>query len=103
MSEQAQTKTTTHDDGKFVRTALVIGPGQDGGSVDVLDPSGHFLARINLFTHGKDDPDGLWFAVDVIDMEDQFNYKRALIFEDGGRQDMETTGNLVAADFRVKP
>lgn len=98
MSEQALTQMTTHDDGKYVRTALVIGGDAQGGSVDVLSPDGEFLVRLNLFT--KDDSEGLWFALDCIDIEQKFQTRRALTFDNGCRHDVATEGNLVATDFR---
>lgn len=97
MTETALTETTTHDDGKFERLALVIGRDVEGGSVDLVTPNGTLIARINIFCN-EDDP---WLAVDVIDINGIFNRKRGLVFDNGCREDIETDGNLVGVDFRI--
>jgi len=102
MSENAQTKITTHDDGKFERTAIVLDGDKAAGSVDVLDAEGKLLVRLNLF--GKQSDDGTpWFAVDVIDIAERFTSRRGLIFNDGCMADIEADGPLVAVDFRCDP
>lgn len=99
MSESALTMTTTHDDGTFLRTALVVGSGDDheGGSVDVLDGDGKLLARVNFFA--RNDDEGDWFAVDVCDVGERFTERRVLSFRDGRRQSLDA-GNVGAVDFR---
>lgn len=96
MSNDAQSKITTNDDGKHVRTALVIDSEQQGGSVDIVNRDGELLVRLNMFTSLDND----WFAVDVIDIENKFSKHTALHFEDGMRHHMDCGGKLIAADFR---
>ena len=99
MSENAETKVATHDDGRFLRTALVIDPGPGGGgSVDLLSKDGRFLARLNLFTSESGD----WLALDLIDFEERYDIRRALVFNNGKREGLTAMGNLVAADFRME-
>ena len=46
MSEQVLTPTTTNDDGRFVRTALVASSKQtdnESGSIDIVDEQGNRL------------------------------------------------------------
>lgn len=59
MSENVQVTVTTHDDGHFVRTALVIDPGKNG-SIVIVDSTGRQVLMLNLFQF-KD-----YFDVDVI-------------------------------------
>jgi hypothetical protein len=96
----AQTPTTTRyepNDG-FVRTALHV-TSSAVGSVDVLDKSGAFMVRINVFVT----EDGTTM-VDVIDTEEQFTERRALTFSRNERRHIEVPpgGNLVAAHFAKK-
>lgn len=98
MSANAKTPTGVHDDGKFIRTSLIVGEDSSGnGSIDVMHAkTGELLARINIFTN----EDGSWFAVDVIDIEDRFDAKKAITFTDSVR-DFIPSDHLVAADFRM--
>ena len=104
MSEKAATPTSTHDDGRFVRTALIVGA-EDfegkmrGGSVAVVNTNGERLALLNIFTNEYN----TWFAVDVIDIDNRYNKRTAIVFNEGAKDFLDTgSGNLVAADFRMK-
>lgn len=94
-SKNAETPVTTHDDGKFVRTALVVG-GENTGSIDIVNTSGERIALLNLFTNS----DNTWFAVDVIDKDERFDRHAALTFKDGLQQRLDDANGLIAADFR---
>jgi hypothetical protein len=100
MSESAVTQTTTHDDGKFVRTAIILESGSEGktGSIDVVNEKGERIALINLFTND----DNTWFAVDVVDKDKRFEQHTAITFHDGTQERIENANGLVAADFRNK-
>ena len=93
----AQTSIGSYNDGKFVRTALVIDGTENTGSVDVLDKNGHRVAQLNVFVS---EDGGL--MVDVIDIEKRFAVKRALAFANGQRESMTVPegGSLVGVDFR---
>ena len=93
MSEEALTQTTVYDDGKFVRTAVILG---EGGSIDVVNQEGKRIALLNLFTND----DNSWFAIDVIDKDEIFTKHTALTFKDGNQQRIDDANGLVAADFR---
>lgn len=102
--EDARTPTTTYDDGKFVRTALVVGEGEYG-SVDVVCArTGKRLCQLNVFYEPKA-ADGAEDAlmVDVIDVEKRYPARRALVFSrTKGRSHINVPedGNLVGVDFR---
>lgn len=90
------TKTGLRADAGFERTTLIIDPGEsDQGSIDIVHATEGFLARINIFT----DSLGNWFAVDVIDVDDQWKRRKALTFQGGQRASMDAA-KTVAADFR---
>jgi hypothetical protein len=93
----AETQITTHDDGKFIRTALVIEPKEGkSGSVDIVTKDGKRLCQINLFAY----EDGS-LIVDVIDVDDRYKIRRALVFSDGERRSIDVgNGNLVSVDFK---
>lgn len=96
MSKNAVTPVTTHDDGEFCRTALVI----DGksGDLDLVDASGKRLALISVnWTHGRD------LSVDVIGIDMRFTKRRALAFGQGGRADMDVPngGTIVCVHFEI--
>ena len=102
----ALTETSTHDDGRFVRTALVLGGagaegGRDeGGSIDVIDKvTGVRLCQINLVALR-----GGGIIVDVIDVEKRHATRRALAFSQTERRIVEVPegGTLVSVDFRPK-
>jgi len=95
VSETAFTKTGVHDDGQWIRTAVVVGEGK-GGSIAVVNPQGKRIALLNIFTSEDND----WFAVDVIDVDKQFANRRALVFDNGTRQDMQAPTTLIGVDFR---
>lgn len=86
-----------------VRTALVISPG-DTGSVDVLDKDGKRLCQLNI-SHSPNAADGEdWFNVDVIDVDERFEKRRALSFSHGERTEMAVPkgGLIVATEFTRK-
>lgn len=89
----ATTPTTTHVDGVFERTALVIGDRATSGSVDLVDKSGTRLAQVNVFLTEEGT-----LMVDVIDVDHRFTVHRGLGFA-GGQRQMIKTGDLVAAHF----
>ena len=95
MSENAVTTTTTRDDGKYVRTALVLD--DKGLTFDLVRADGTFVSRVNVFSRFDDEGD--WLAVDVIDVDDRFDNRRVLSFKDGVRNDLDT-GTVAAVDFR---
>ena len=103
MSQDAQTKTATHDDGSFVRTALVI-DGHDTGSIVLVDKHGKRVGMINIFY--SVDQQEKTLMVDVIDVDDTYTTKRALVFDPAGngRQVVNVPGssNLVASHFTTK-
>lgn len=97
MSERAQDHTTTYDDGKFIRTAIVV-QDHNGSSFDLVDEYGERLCLINAFVMRDDDGNMTQISVDVIDIDEKFKTKRALTFNDGQRQFLDA-GNLVCASF----
>lgn len=94
MSTDSLTPTTTHDDGTFVRTALVAVPGSDSGSVAIVNPEGKRFALLNVFLY----EDGS-LIVDVIDSDERYEARTALVFNDGQRQSLPAA-KVVSADFR---
>ena len=97
MSKNAETKTTTFDDGTFLRTALVVYD-PHVGSIDVLDKRGNRVCQINIFV-GENS-----LIVDVLDVDKRFPHKRALCFSKQERRAMETfeESSLVSVDFRPR-
>lgn len=95
MSTEAITPTTTHDDGTFIRTAIVVVPtAGDKGSVAIVTPDGTRLALVNIFAYDSGN-----LVVDVIDVDERFGKRAALTFIDGQRHRLE--GNkVISADFR---
>jgi hypothetical protein len=96
MSKHALTPTALHDDGKFIRTSIVLTGGSNEGSISIVNQKGERVALLNLFTN----EDNSWFAVDVIDIDDKFDRHAALTFQDGQQQRLDNANGLVAADFR---
>lgn len=96
MSENAQTPTAEHDDGRWIRTAVVLVDEKNSGSIAVVNEKGERLALLNIFT--SDDND--WFAIDVIDIEQRYSNRRALVFNNGTRQDLQAPTTLIGVDFR---
>lgn len=90
----ATTATSTFDDGKFVRTSLLVGEGS--GSVDlVCGKDGRTrLAQVNVFYTS----DGT-LMVDVIDVDGQFASHRAIGFSSGERPQSVPTDSIVGAHF----
>lgn len=102
MSSIAEpTPITTYDDGRFIRTAVVAV--EKGSSFDLVDEDGKRLAVINAFVYRSDDGGEVnHLILDVIDVDDRFALKFALLFNDGTREFLPTNGNLVCADFRTE-
>jgi hypothetical protein len=95
MSKDVHTPVTTHDDGTFIRTALVVRPGaEDEGSVAIVDPQGKRLALLNLFAYENGN-----LIVDVIDVDERFANRSALAFREGRRQALDAA-KVVSVDFR---
>ena len=94
--KNARTRTTFRDSEGFERTALIVNERNGDGSIDIVHADGQFLGRLNIFTN----EDGSWLAVDVIDVEDRYETRNALVFNDGRRTVMNSKGRVVAADFR---
>ncbi len=98
MSNDAQSKLTTHDDGKFVRTAIVIGGTE---SIDLVAQDGTLLARINVVFLPNSEA-GEHLIVDVIDVADRYKSRRMLAFSQTERviSVVPEGGKLVSADFQ---
>lgn len=95
MSKDVHTHVTTHDDGTFVRTALVVRPSADDeGSIAIVDPEGNRLALLNLFVYDNGN-----LIVDVIDVDERFGKRTALTFVGGRRQALDGA-KVISADFR---
>jgi len=99
MSERAASHVTEHDDGKFIRTAIVAE--EKGTSFDIVDEKGMRLAVVNVFPFRNDAGKVDHVIIDVIDVDERFPAKLALIFNEGKREFHVTDGNLVCADFRT--
>jgi len=101
-SKESLTPTTTHDDGRFVRTAIVLDPSTGVSSVDLVTPDGVLLARVN-FVPSRVEGESL--IVDVIDVSGRYETKRALTFSPTERRqvDVPEGGSLVSVDFRRAP
>jgi hypothetical protein len=73
-SKDARTQVSTYDDGRFIRTALIIS-GSEVGSIDLVNAEGVRLAQINISHlpngHGNGHGDECTI-VDVIDMSDRY-------------------------------
>lgn len=102
-SKPALTKTTTHDDGSFIRTAIVLDASKGAaevGSIDLVTPDGKRICQVNVTLY----PDGN-LILDTIDVENRWSQARAFLFaKEEPRQwhTVKKTGALVSADFRVK-
>ncbi len=99
-SADARTRTTSRDDGKFVRTAVVIPCQGSPGSVDLVDPDGQLLVRVNVSLLRQ--PDGETLIVDVIDVAERYVERKAIGFSRSERTtlDVPKGGTLVSVDFR---
>lgn len=93
MSDNAACKVTTYDDGKWVRTAIVVP--ENGVSFDLVDSSGKRIAEINAFVYDE----STHLIVDVIDKDDLFDSNRALTFDNGERYSIPAL-HIVSADFK---
>jgi len=95
-SKDAQTPVSTHDDGKFIRTAIVLGK-DASGSLAIVDPlTGKRLALVNVFRGEAS------LIVDVIDVDGVFTTHRALGFvKSTGARNQAETDTIVSADFRI--
>jgi hypothetical protein len=103
-SREAHTKTTTHDDGKFIRTAIVC-EGGNTGSIDLVTADGIRLGQINIsFLPERSSVGGEpeCLIVDVIDVDERYEKRRALAFSNKERKilDVPEGGKLVSVDFR---
>lgn len=100
-SRPALTKTTTHDDGMFVRTAIVLDASKNAecGSIDIVSPDGKRICQVNitLFSDGN-------LILDTIDTEKRWKKASAFLFSGGERvwHERKIPGSLVSADFRVE-
>lgn len=95
MSTDAITPTTTHDDGSFVRTAIVVEAHADNkGSVAIVSPDGTRLALVNIFFYEEGN-----LVVDVIDVDERYGKRAALTFLDGQRCSLDAA-KVISADFR---
>ncbi len=102
-SMPAPTHITTHDDGKFVRTAIVA-EGRDTGSLDVVNAAGERLCQINLsFLPATVERGGEeTLIVDVIDVDQRYSARRVLAFSQTERKVLALPpgGRLASVDFR---
>lgn len=105
-TKDATTKTTTYTTEGFKRTALVLGTKPDDGSIDVLDRNGKRLCQINIFHLQPSESDGEGLIVDVIEVENRFSIRRALVFVKTKQGEIKREivdvgqGSVVSADFR---
>ena len=95
----------THDDGKFIRTALVVAD-NNTSSIDVVrikSGSVERLCQINIFWI-PDNGEGPCLIVDTIDVDLKFKQGRAITFSPMERHviDVPPGGKLVSAYFRGK-
>lgn len=106
--KDATTPTTTFQDDKFVRTALVVSndadPKRELGSIDVVrivNGKVERLAQINIFHALKSSDGEELLMVDVIDVDERYTTRRALVFSPTERAhlDVPKGGNLVASHF----
>ena len=97
-SSVVATTIGTYDDGRFVRTAIVLGPSSHG-TLDVLDADGRRVAQINVCCVREQGVETL--VVDTIDVEKAWASARALAFG-SQRRECEAPGvtTIVSADFR---
>jgi hypothetical protein len=106
MSEKVLTKTTTHDDGSFVRTALVIENDKydNVGSIVLVNKSGKRIAMLNISYNAMSHKGEEYLIVDVIDVDRRFDNRRALGFSNTERTEMHAPkdGKLISVDFRAK-
>ena len=49
-SQRADTRTTTNDDGRFIRHAVIVNRDQTE-SIDIVDHTGRLLMRLNISNH----------------------------------------------------
>lgn len=98
MSEYVPQTVTEEDDGRFIRTAIVVP--EKGASFSLVEEDGVRFALINAFVYYDDEGHLNHVIIDVIDNDNKFPKKFALTFDDGVRKFTDTNGNLVSADFR---
>lgn len=100
MSNNAQTPTTTHDDGHNVRTALAINAKADNeGSIALVRPDGTLLALVNVFHYPTDDTHDEHVIIDVIDKDDAWAKRQVLTFPNGQRQ-FHDASKVTSIDYR---
>ena len=100
MSLPNEAKVEVYDDGKFVRTAIVVP--DDGVSFDLVDTKGNRIAEINAFAYyGFENLQEIdHVIVDVIDKDDLFGHNNAVVIADGKTRSFNKAGRLISADFR---
>ena len=98
-SRDATTPTTTHDDGTFIRTALVVSG--DHGSIALVTADGTRGAQVNVFYEASNNDGEECLMVDVIDVDNRYTERRALVFSPTERKSLDVPkgGNLVASHF----
>lgn len=107
--DATSTITTRKDprDG-FTRTAIVV-EGGDTGSIDLVTPDGKRVAQVNISympSAGDEGAKEECLIVDVIDVDDVFPDRRALVFNPKSRTrarivtKVPKCTNLVSTDFR---
>ena len=97
MSDNAKSEVTEHDDGQFVRTAIIV-PKQ-GQSFDLVDVTGKRIAEVNAFVYYDGEGTLNHIIVDVIDKDNLFTERQALTFTKLGRTFTPASG-VVSTDFR---
>ena len=96
-TRNAEMPITTHDDGRWIHTAIVAAPG-DTGSLAVVDQNGVRLAGIHI-SYLPDDESGETLIVDVIDVDERYSSHRMLGFANGKRTIVDVS-RLTSVDFR---
>jgi hypothetical protein len=99
-SHNARILTIAHDDGRFIRTGLVI----EGEicSIALVNGKGKRLALLNITALGDEGEKGL--LVDVIDIDKRYQARRVYGFAAGIKTTFPLApgGTVVSVDFREK-
>lgn len=97
-SDDSRVGVTTNDDGKYIRTAVVLSHEENFASIDILDREGRLVCRLNISQY--DDS----FNVDVIPVT-QRNVLRAMAMTKGTRvmNKRAPVGSLVSIMGVVAP
>jgi hypothetical protein len=98
MSNYWPTETCEYTDAKGnTRTAIV--PGGEGGSIDVLNQDNERVCEINVFVIDG----GTHVIVDVIDVDNRYPVKRALVDPGSSRSNPRPEFSfLVSADMKTE-